>query len=138
METSTQASPPLWINVLPIVVIAGVVLVALHFVARRKGTTLSSLLASGRSVRYCLLLVGAVLGYIGSYFGQPGVMRAFASLGDYIGNAREVLIPPKSGALGEHFSRSVCLTGWVGVILGVVLIGGVIFYVDSTKKRPSQ
>ena len=139
METQSQASPPLWVNALPFVVILGVVFVALHFVARRKGTTLSSLLVSGRSLRYLLLVVGAVLGYIGSYFGQAGVLRAFASLGDYLANARDILIPPQSAsALGVHLTQSVCLTAWIGLILGVAAMGGLIFYVDTTNKRPLQ
>ena len=92
-----------------------------------------------RATSYFLLIIGAVLGYIGSYFGQPGLLWAFVSLGDYLGNARDILIPPRSAsAFGEHLTRSVFLTAWIGLILGVGVMGGIIFYLDSNKKRPPQ
>lgn len=141
MEQHAQPSPPFFVNVvIPSVFLLMVVWGILAFVARRKKTTvsalLSSMLASGRVPRYLLLAAGAGFGYIGSYFGQSGLLRTFASLGDYLTNAREILVPPQSAtSLGVHLTRSVCLTAWVGVMLGVVLMGAVIFYVDSTKKR---
>jgi len=89
-----------------------------------------------RATSYLLLIIGAVLGYIGSYFGQPGFPRAFASLGDYLGKARDILWPSGSNpAVGEQFFRSVCLTAWIGTILGVILMCGVIMYIQSTANK---
>ena len=73
-----------------------------------------------------------MLGYIGSYFGQPGLIRAFISLGDYIGNAQKVLMP--SGEPGL-LTDSVCITAWEGVVLGVVAMSGLIVYTETNKSR---
>jgi hypothetical protein len=67
------------------------------------------------------------------------MLRSFASLGDYIESAREILIPrsgSESGAFGE-ITRGVFFTAWTGIFLGVVIIGAIIvFYLGHTKKRP--
>jgi hypothetical protein len=88
-----------------------------------------------RAQSYLLLIIGAVLGYIGSYFGQPGLLREFASLGYYLGKASGILIPPRSGGiLGVELAGTLCLTAWIGVILGVALVGSLLLYINTTKK----
>lgn len=88
-----------------------------------------------RAKSYLLLIIGAVLGYIGSYFGQPGLLREFTSLGDYLGNARDILIPPRSASAFGELTRSVSITAWVGLILGVAVMGGIILYNENKKKQ---
>jgi hypothetical protein len=86
-----------------------------------------------------LLIFGAVLGYIGSYFGQPGLLRTFASLGDYVGKAGDVLVPTGSaGTFGDELTHSVSLTAWVGLILGVAVAGAIIFYIENNKKQSAK
>ena len=80
------------------------------------------------------LLVGAMLGYAGSYFGQSGLFRTYISLGDYIGNAQKVLILP-SNSPSDFMTNSVCITGWEGVVLGVVVMCGIIVYIETNKRH---
>jgi DNA-directed RNA polymerase subunit RPC12/RpoP len=89
-----------------------------------------------RAQSYLLLLIGAVLGYVGSYFGQPISLRLFVSLGVYLGKARCFLISPKSDdELREAVTQSVSLTAWIGIVIGVVLMGCLVLYINSTKKH---
>ncbi len=73
---------------------------------------------------YFLILIGAPLGYIASYFFQPVVIRRLVSLAEYISHASRVLQPNS-----EVFTASISQTAWIGIFLGVVLMGILIFII---------
>jgi len=84
--------------------------------------------------------LGAPLGYIASYFAQPGLLRAFHSLGDYVAAIIYVLSPPSLleggplAGLALHVQNSIFQTAWIGVFLGA-LIMAIIFTVIGNKSR---
>ena len=90
-----------------------------------------------RALSYLMLGLGAVLGYLGSYFGQSRELWALFSLGDYLANTRGILIlTPRAASEFGASARSACLTAWMGLILGVALLGGLAAYLSRTRKRP--
>ncbi len=89
-----------------------------------------------RNTIYGLLFLGVPLGYLASYFGQPGALRLFLSLGEYTANFRSSLAPGENSFFGdnEELTRSVFITGWIGIIVGVAIMGAVVM-VKSKKKK---
>jgi len=83
-----------------------------------------------RSKYHVLILFGAPLGYIGSYFAQSGFLRIGSSLGDYIASIGSILAPSSKyntdnpfGRMAENFQTSVAFTAWVGIVVGLILMG---------------
>jgi len=97
----------------------------------------SQLVIMNRIRSYALVLVGVPLGYILSYFFQPGAVRMFMSLGDYVGKAQEILIA-QHPEVSEHsatyqIEHSLGSAAWLGVGIGVVAMG-VIANIASKKR----
>jgi hypothetical protein len=64
------------------------------------------------------VILGAILGVPGSYFMQPGLLRAFVSMSDYVKDFPGVLEDPNlrgAAILGQ------VLFGIIGLILGFVV-----------------
>lgn len=64
-------------------------------------------------------IVGAFLGYIGSYFFQPGLVRQLIGIGEYVTNVHRSF-----GQLGtSHPDGSIALTVLISVVVGSFLGG---------------
>lgn len=81
---------------------------------------------TGRAASYGWLLLGVPLGYGISYFLQPGVLRFFTPVADYFTNARAILTAVPIFPGGGEFARSVGLTAWIGVGIGVAIVGAIL------------
>ena len=90
--------------------------------------------AMSRAASYCFLGVGAVLGYVGSYFLQPDLLRASISLGDYLMNTRHVL--GWEGAAPHWLGASESERAWFGLMAGTAIVGVWLAYI-SKKNRIS-
>lgn len=83
-------------------------------------------------MKLILILLGAPLGYIVSYFCQSGMVRRIASLGDYVSHCGDVLFPSEGV---NRIVQSACQTAWIGTIGGLI---GMIVLVAILSGRKSQ
>ena len=100
-----------------------------------------------RSTSYFLIILGIPIGYILSYFAQPGFFRMFNSLGDYVVKAGSILPPPSdtpneglaamlpAAASTSSVGFSIWVTAWIGIVLGALLMAVVATLLS--RKKPA-
>ncbi len=77
------------------------------------------------------VLGGAGLGYVASYFVQPGLLREFMGIGEYILRVWETL-----GKLGtSHPDSTIAVTVVVSVAVGAVLGGAANTFLERVKRE---
>ena len=127
----------IWFAVVLLTFIVGAVAFLIVFWVRRENSKAPSQITTrppagmNRPASYLLIVFGAPLGYVASYFGQPGVIRMFMSLGDYVGQATNILNDPPGLS---RLPASVCQTAWIGVILGMALMA-IFAMIMSSRNR---
>ena len=132
-EPATSA--PRSFPILPLIVIGAIILIV--YSVRRENRKAPSQITTrpspgmNRPASYLLIVIGAPLGYVASYFGQPGFIRMFMSLGDYIGSVTNILNDPPGAS---RLPASVCQTAWNGVILGMALMA-IFAMIMSSRNR---
>ena len=92
---------------------------------------------TGRAASCVLLLLGGPFGYAISYFLQPGILRFFTPIGSYFEYARMVLTAVPMAKGGTELARSICITAWFGVAIGVAIMG-VLLLVSSRWTQSSS
>ena len=71
-------------------------------------------------------LLGIPLGYVASYFAQAGLFRLGRSLVEYLLNIHDILLCSGDFASDGDWN-SICVTAWLGVLLGPILCGVIAF-----------
>lgn len=82
---------------------------------------------------YFLVLAGAIIGYILSYFVQPKMVQTHYTVSEYIARVPNLLLP--SAKDGELW-RSVQMVAWTGLIIGAALAAAILW--GLTSRRPQQ
>lgn len=90
--------------------------------------------------RYLLSgLLGLVVGYIASYFCQPGLFTTFVPLANYVVAAPDILLPEShltSNEIRDKFEQSIAMTAWFCSLLGFGI--GVVGLTLINKRRPQN
>lgn len=82
-------------------------------------------------LRVFYILCGLPLGYVISYFFQPSLLRGFMSLGDYVRAFPRIVFTASEetssvdlfARLTDHITRSVSFTAYIGMAVGIFLMG---------------
>ncbi len=83
-----------------------------------------------------LILLGIPLGYVASYLFQPGIVRMFLGMGDYVLNAHRVLVNSNlsDGSAGSEFGRGMAVTAWICMGVGFLGMGLVVNLLSKPKE----